>query len=193
MKTRIIFTTILVLCGQLLFSQTQDKQNVNLWRSEYGYAFTGSGDLNGYCMYNEYARVISNKFKVAPAIGIMNFHRNETDHLLRHANSRSFELAGYFTPAVSSILGLEFGMGIFYRNWRWIYATGPETGYSIDDLQLDPSSYATRTTNSIGYSASIGFHIRFTDIVGLTLRGVYQNDQNADNSVTARLGVNIGF
>jgi len=198
MKSKIIFTAILVLWGQLLFSQIQEKQYANNWRSEYGYAFTGTGDLNGYCIYNEYVRVISSKFKIAPAIGIMHFHRNDTEMdntniLLQNADSRSLELAGYFTPSISNSFGLEIGIGTFIRNWRWIYATGPNSSFVSDELFLDPSSYATKKNNSFGYSISIGLQAKITEQIGLSLRGVYQNDQNADNSVSARLGMNIGF
>jgi hypothetical protein len=199
MKTKFIFIAILILWGQLLFSQILEKQSVNNWRSEYGLAFTGTGDLFGYCVYNEYVRVVSNKFKIAPAIGIMSFHRNDTENdntnnLLRHADSRSLEFAGYFAPSISNSFGLEIGIGTFFRNWQWIYATGPNTSFPVsDNLHLNPSSYATKMNNSIGYSISIGFQTRITDLIGLSLRGVYQNDNNSDNSVSARLGMNIGF
>lgn len=198
MKNLILLTTCLLLCGQPLFSQTTGKNVTNYWCTEYGYAFTGSGDISGYSLHSEYGWAFSEKFKIAPAIGVMNFHQNtiETDKkniLLKNANARSLELMGYVTPAITNRLGFELGFGSFVRHWRWIYATGPLSGYGSGDIHLGSSDYATAATTGVGYSISIGFMLKVSGHIGLSLRGVYQNDTNYDNAVTARLGLNIGF
>ncbi len=150
-------------------------------------------------MYSEYAWAFSGKFKLAPSIGVMNFHRNQvntdddTNILLQNANARSLELMGYFTPAITNRFGLELGLGSFIRNWRWIYATGPYSGYSSGDIYIGSSDYASATTTGIGYSVSIGIKQKITHHIGISLRGVYQNDNNYDNTVSLRLGLNLGF
>jgi len=60
------------------FSQAFDESKDQI-RIETGYAFTGSGDLEGFCYYNEYSRSVGNKFRIAPAIGFLDFFRNDTE------------------------------------------------------------------------------------------------------------------
>jgi hypothetical protein len=198
MKTNVILI-IAIFSGQILLAQDKDEEIKNSWRSEYGYAFTGSGDLSGYCVYNEYSRKLSDRFKISPAIGIMNFQHNSIDNfdnsnsLLQNANSKSFEVAGYLTQQIFDLFGFEIGLGGLFRNWEWIYATGDNASFGTDDFHLEPSEYGTLTNNSFGYSISMGVQIDLNKQLGLNLRGVYQNDSNSDNAVTARLGINFGF
>lgn len=51
----------------LMFSQDYN-QSVTSVRIESGYAFTGSGDLDGYFISNEYGRFIGDHFRIGPAI-----------------------------------------------------------------------------------------------------------------------------
>lgn len=197
-KTNLILI-IAILSGQIILAQDNDKEIKNSWRSEYGYAFTGSGDLNGYCVYNEYSRLLTDRFKISPSFGIMNFQHNSIDNfdnsnsLFQNANARSIELTGYFTQKILNLIGFEIGLGGLYRNWEWIYATGDNASFGTDDFHLEPSEYGTITNNTIGYTVSIGLQIDLSKQLGLSFRGVYQNDSNSDNAVTGRLGLNFGF
>lgn len=44
-----------------------------------------------------------------------------------------------------------------------------------------------------GYTGSFGAIMKVSSRMGISIRGVYQNDTNGDNSLTARAGVSIGL
>lgn len=193
---RSIFTLglLLIINTGLAFSQiVQDKKNTI--RIESGSAFTGSGDLSGYCLYNEYSRLIGKRFTISPAFGFLNFYKNDNQEilLLQNANCLSFELAGYYYPIKRDRFSIEVGFGGYYRNWHWIYATGPDQYYSKEGLTLGPESYASQVVNGIGYSISGGTIFDLNETFGFNLRGVFQNDTNGDNALTVRIGLNIRF
>lgn len=178
----------------LVYSQTAGN-NKNQLKIESGYAFTGSGDLNGYCIYNEYSRILGERFKIAPSIGFLNFSNSDYSDidLLENVDCISLDLTGYYIPFKRDRFNIEIGLGTYFRNWNWIYATGPDVYFSSLRLRLDPSSHAELKTKSVGYIISIGTGINISEIIGLSFRGVYQNDLNSDNSLTARVGFNIKF
>ena len=137
------------------YSQDFDDSK-NQIRIETGYAFTGSGDLNGFCFYNEYSRSVGNRFKIAPGIGILTFFYdfldNTSDHsiLLMNANCISLDLTGYYYPVKLKKFDIETGLGFYIRDWHWIYATGPDISYSSTDLNLGPNSHGGLFQNSPG-------------------------------------------
>jgi hypothetical protein len=185
---------LLIINTGLAFSQViQD--NRNTLRIETGTAFTGSGDLSGFCIYNEYSRWIGKRLTLSPAFGFINFYSNDNQDilLLQNANCLSVELASYYYPIMRDRFSVEIGLGGYYRNWHWIYATGPDQSFSKEGLSLGPDSYASQLVNGIGYSISIGTLIDLNETIGFNLRGVYQNDTNGDNALTARIGLNIKF
>ena len=194
MKKIILLFGILIIFYNGLFSQsTQPRKNAI--RIESGAAFTGSGDLYGLCFYNEYSRLIGNKFKISPSIGILNFYSedNQDISLTRNANALSFELAGYYLPINRDKFNIELGLGGYYRDWQWIYATGDDQYYSREGLNLGPNSFASQSRKALGYSISIGTGFEIIEIIGLNLRAVYQIDTNGDNALTGRIGLNIKF
>jgi hypothetical protein len=166
-------------------------------RIEAGYAFTGSGDLNGFCFYNEYLRSVGSRFKIAPGIGILTFfydfldNSSDYSNLLMNANCVSLDLTGYYYPIKLKNIDIETGLGIYIRDWHWIYATGPDISYRVRGLTIPPDSHADIFVNSPGYTVSIGSIVKITNRAGISIRGVYQNDMNGDNSVTARIGVKV--
>ena len=185
---------LLVINTGVIFSQSiQSKKN--LLRIESGSAFTGSGDLYGFCFYNEYSRLIGNRFKLSPSLGFLNFYNddNQDISLAINANALSFELAGYYLPIKRDRFAIELGLGGYYRNWQWTYATGDGQYFSSEGLTLGPNSYAAQTRKGIGYSVSIGTGIEIIEILGLNLRAVYQIDTNGDNTLSGRIGLNIKF
>jgi hypothetical protein len=197
MKTKaFLIIGILLLSVGSTYSQNPENEK-NQIRIEAGYAFTGSGDLNGFCFYNEYLRSVGNRFKIAPGIGILTFFYdfldNTSDHsvLLMNANCVSLDLTGYYYPLKLKNLDIETGLGFYIRDWHWIYATGPDISYRTRGLIIPPDSHADIFVNSPGYTVSIGTILKINSRFGISIRGVYQNDINGDNSVTARMGVNI--
>ena len=61
MKT-IFLLTILLIGTSTGFVCAQDHEvERHSLRLEAGYAFTGSGDLYGYCLYNEYSHVLGSR------------------------------------------------------------------------------------------------------------------------------------
>lgn len=180
------------------FSQDSSDARKDVWITEYGFAFTGTGDLPGYCLSTEYSRKLTEAVRLGVALGIVNFQDNDVDDqnqnfLLQNAHARSLELTGYFVPLQWGGGGLEIGGGGFYRHWNWIYATGANVSFSNGDITLDPNSYATQKINTAGYTASIGGYVRISEALGLNFRGVLQNDTNADIVTSARLGVRLKF
>jgi hypothetical protein len=197
MKTKtFILIGLLFLVTESTYSQDFDVSK-NQIRLETGYAFTGSGDLNGFCFYNEYQRSVGNRFKIAPGIGILTFFydflNSTSDYsvLLINANCISLDLTGYYYPLKTEQFDIEAGLGFYVRDWHWIYATGPDVSYSSRDLNLEPNSHGDYFKTAPGYTVSIGTLLKISNRTGITIRGVYQNDTNGDNSVTARVGVKI--
>ena len=197
MKTKaFLIIGILFFCIGSVYSQDFDDSK-NQICIETGYAFTGSGDLNGFCFYNEYSRSVGSRFKIAPGVGILTFFYdfldNTSDHsvLLMNANCVSLDLTGYFYPVKLKKFDIEAGLGFYIRDWHWIYATGPDISYRTRGLIIPPDSHADIFVNSPGYTVSVGTILKINSRLGISVRGVYQNDTNGDNSVTARVGVNI--
>lgn len=170
----------------------QDVETKNSIRSEYGYAFTGSGDLSGYTLYVEYARIIFDRLTIGPAIGVLNFN-SEHSSLSRQSNARSVDLTLFYYPIKGDFFKLELGAGVLYRNWKFHIATGPNLGYADSDISIDQMSFGSYTKNTIGYTLSAGPIFKLAKIVDLPLRIVLQNDSNADLTITARMGFRINF
>jgi hypothetical protein len=197
MKTKIFLLTGLVILSFGSVYPQGNETGKNTLRLEAGYAFTGSGDLEGYCFYNEYSRSISSRFRVGPAIGFMNFFRDDQDGLisglevLHSANCLSFDLTGYFYPLMTPKLDLEGGLGLYVRKWHWIYATGPDQVASVRGTTVGPGSYFDDYVTAPGYTVSIGTVLKLSYRMGFSIRGVYQNDTNGDNSATVRFGLKI--
>ena len=55
MATKISFILILFFAGTAVIFSQPDTVRGSTLSLDAGYAFTGSGDLNGYCLYNEYS------------------------------------------------------------------------------------------------------------------------------------------
>ena len=100
-------------------------------------------------------------------------------------------MTGYYYPVKTEQFDIEAGLGFYVRDWHWIYATGPDVSYSSRDLNLEPNSHGDYFKTAPGYNVSIGTILKISNRTGITIRGVYQNDTNGDNSVTARVGVKI--
>lgn len=60
-------------------------------------------------------------------------------------------------------------------------------------LNLGPGSFGDFYKTAPGYTVSLGVVFKTGQNLSFNIRGVYQNDTNGDNSVTARFGLNFGF
>ena len=192
---------IILLLGLLAFSGLTFAQNTpekkNSWRTEAGVAYTGTGDTPGYCLYTGYSRMLSNRFSISPSVGFIHFYNNqkinyENDYMA-DANAKSLEFTGYYFPVKRNGNTLEVGLGVYYRYWKWIYATGPYATFITDDITLLPSSYGTDVYGSFGYTISVGGTFNLGRSIGLNLRLVWQNDTRGDNVISTRVGVNFTF
>lgn len=189
---------LLALCtSQMLYAQQAEEvsEKKNVWRTEIGTAFTGTGDLTGSTIYLEYGRYLTNRFRVSPAVGVWLFQRNAQGNfdLLRTATAKSFDLTGYYEIAQIGRVKVEVGAGGFARHWKWAYATGPNTGFSNGELNLAPGSYGTIDENTVGYTLSAGVLVGLTEIIGWNVRATLQNDTGGNTALTARVGFNIRF
>ena len=199
MKNCFAFLACLLLVNVLNLRSQTSEDFKNSVRLESGYAFTGSGDLSGYCIYNEYNRTLGKNFKISPSVGILNFFGNIFDNVynknlyLQSANCISLDLTGYYDLFIPNHLIFECGLGGYLRNWHWIYATTNDQVLIVNGKTVGPGSYFYENINSPGYTVSLGVLIRISNRIDLSFRGVYQNDDNGDNSVTARGGLCLGF
>jgi hypothetical protein len=199
MKTKVTFILIISVLATTTIHSQNDSASVASHRLEAGYAFTGSGDLSGYCFYNEYSFPLGKRFGIAPAVGVLSFFGDDIDNtydnsiLMTNATCVSFDLTCYFYPLMLKVMDVETGLGFYYRTWHWAYATGPDNSYVGPGLSLDPGSHGHRYTSSPGYTVSIGTILKVGPRFGISLRSVYQNDLDGDNSLTVRLGARIGL
>jgi hypothetical protein len=188
---------VFVFSTTLSFAQDQNQASnlkKNVWRREYGSAFDGNGDLRGYTVYNEYARLLSNKFRVGVSFGFMNFPEKYLDESLhRSGSARSIEVTGYYTPKIWRMIQLEAGAGVAYRNWRWMYVTGPFSTFHSEALTLKESSIGQVLENSIGCTLSLGLIININDYLAANLRTGGQIGIDSNSASMSRIGLNIRF
>ena len=190
--------TLMILSQEFIFAQP-DLTKKNILSVEFGYSFSGLGDVTGYCVYNEYSRLIGERIKMSSAIGIMNLFDKDYDNysnnlvLLQNANCKTLQIACYYYPLQLNKFLFETGAGCFYRNWHWIFMTGTEQSYSILGLNIDPSSVANKYINSLGYTISVGAIIELNKVIGLNIRCAYQNDLAGINTLQGRMGFNVKF
>jgi hypothetical protein len=200
MKTPRTVLTFLLLCAnyELIFSQDH-LQRFNFVRIESGYAFTGSGDLDGYFISNEYGRYIGNRIRIGPSVSFFKYSGIQYDvitgegFLMQSADCIGLDFTGYYLPVKTNTYDIEAGLGAYIRNWHWICATGPDVSFSSTELNLGPGSFGDFYKTAPGYTVSLGLVLKTGGKLYFNIRGVYQNDTNGDNSVTGRLGLNFGF
>ena len=188
------FMLAVMLVFPALNCLSQDGIGGNSLRLETGYAFTGSGDLDGFCYYNEFIQPLTSWFSVAPAIGFYSFFNNDQEiKLTKDVKSAGLDLTGYFYPVRTGIFDLEAGLGFYVRRWHWVVATGPDVQYSSEELQLTENSHGDYFVAAPGYSVSLGVVMKTSPRSGISLKGVYQNDTRGIVVATARVGLNISF
>jgi len=197
MKNLIINQIFLIItiatCVTDLSAQDKPVKRTNSIIIEAGYAFTGTGDIDGSCIAAEYGKYVISKLKVSGLIESMNFLRQDNS-FLRSSSLTGIGIHGYYDLIDFNFLKFQIGTGIIYRNWTWIYATGENCSFvSSDGFTLLPSSHDSYKNNTVGYTISVGTLIELNKIVGLNIRGLYQNDTKGDNTVSARIGLNFKF
>ena len=167
---------------------------MNSLRLETGYAFTGSGDLDGFCYYNEFIQPLTTWFSVAPSIGFYSFfNEDEEIDFVEDVKSAGLDLTGYFYPVRTDIFDLEAGLGFYVRRWHWVVATGPDVEYSSSELHLSGGSHGDFFVAAPGYTVSLGAIMKTGPRTGISIKGVYQNDTKGIVVATARVGLNISF
>lgn len=199
MKTiNILIFSLLVLSKEFIFAQSDVIQK-NILSVEFGYSFSGLGDVTGYCVSNEYSRLIGERIKLSSALGIMNLFDKDFDSysenllLLQNANCKTLEFICYYYPLKLNKFIVETGAGCLYRNWHWIFMTGPDQPYSILGLNINPSSYGNKYINSLGYTISLGVIFELNNVMGFNIRCAYQNDLAGINTLLGRTGLSIKF
>jgi hypothetical protein len=165
----------------------------NFVRLEGGYAYTGSGDVSGTTYNAEIGRQLLNRLSGALGVGYMSFRGNRDSDIIPNAKAISLDLHGYVDIFNDEEFDIEVGGGGFIRNWQWSYTTAPNVGLSVKGIYVAPGSSEELRYNSVGYSASIGVKAKIARNLKLTVRGVYQNDSQGDNALSARGGLIITF
>ncbi|MBN2665340.1 MAG: hypothetical protein JXR67_02430 [Bacteroidales bacterium] len=194
MKYSYILSVIMVLSITASAFSQDFEIGGNSLRIETGYAFTGSGDLDGFCYYNEFIQPLNSWFSVAPSIGFYSFFGDDEDiELLKDVKSAGLDLTGYFYPVRTDIFDLEAGLGFYVRRWHWVVATGPDVEYSSSELHLSGSSHGDYFVAAPGYTVSLGAIMKTSPRTGISLKGVYQNDTRGIVVATVRAGLNIWF
>lgn len=194
MKIRLYFLALMLFLPAASAVSQDYAFGGNSLRFETGYAFTGSGDLDGFCYYNEFIQPLNNWFSVAPSIGFYSFFNNDEDiDLLKDIKAAGLDLTGYFYPVRTDVFDLEAGLGFYARRYHWVVATGPDVQYHSTELQLGGGSHGDYVVAAPGYTVAIGAIMKTNPRTGISIKGVYQNDTRGIVVATARVGLNISF
>lgn len=194
MKIRYYFVALLLFLPAASAVSQESAFGMNSLRLETGYAFTGSGDIDGFCYYNEFIQPLASWFSVAPSIGFYSFfHNDEEIELLKDIKAAGLDLTGYFYPVRTDVFDLEAGLGFYVRRYHWVVATGPDVQYHSTELQLGGGSHGDYIVAAPGYTVSIGAIMKTSPRTGISIKGVYQNDTRGIVVATARVGLNISF
>jgi len=173
---------------------SQEDSRMSILRLEAGYAFTGSGDLDGFTYYNEFIQPVTNWLSLAPAIGFYSFFRDDEEmQFLEDVKAAGLDLTTYFYPVRTKVFDLEAGLGFYVRRWHWVMATGPDVQYSSTEIQLEGGSHGDYFVAAPGYTVSVGAVIKTGQRTDISIKGVYQNDTKGIVVATARAGLNIRF
>jgi len=193
MKNKYFIAALMLLLTTVPILSQEDSR-MNILRLEAGYAFTGSGDLDGFCYYNEFIQPVNNWLSVGPAIGFYSFFSDDEEiEFLEDVKAAGLDLTTYFYPVRTDVFELEAGIGFYARRWHWVVATGPDVQYSSTDLDLPESSHGDYFVAAPGYTVSIGAIMKTTSRTSISIKGVYQNDTRGIVVATARAGINISF
>ncbi len=188
-----LLTALLLFPAASVLSQ-ENVERMSTLRIETGYAFTGSGDLDGFCYYNEFIQPVTSWFSVAPSIGFYSYFDNDEEiEFLEDIKAAGLDLTGYFYPVRTDIFDLEAGLGFYVRRWHWVVATGPDVQYSSTELDLPEASHGDYFVAAPGYTVSIGAVIKTGQRTDINIKGVYQNDTRGIVVATVRAGINIRF
>ena len=194
MKIRYYLVALMLFLQAATAVSQEGAFGMNSLRLETGYAFTGSGDIDGFCYYNEFIQPLTSWFSVAPSIGFYSFFNNDEDiDLLKDIKAAGLDLTGYFYPVRTDVFDLEAGLGFYVRRYHWVVATGPDVQYHSTELQLGGGSHGDYTVAAPGYTVSLGAIMKTSPRTGISLKGVYQNDTKGIVVATVRAGLNISF
>lgn len=194
MKIRYYLVALMLFLQAATAVSQEGAFGMNSLRLETGYAFTGSGDIDGFCYYNEFIQPLTTWFSVAPSIGFYSFFNNDEDiDLLKDIKAAGLDLTGYFYPVRTDVFDLEAGLGFYVRRYHWVVATGPDVQYHSTELQLGGGSHGDYTVAAPGYTVSLGAIMKTSPRTGISLKGVYQNDTKGIVVATVRAGLNISF
>ena len=194
MKIRFYFVALMLLLPAASAVSQESAFGMNSLRLETGYAFTGSGDIDGFCYYNEFIQPLTGWFSVAPSIGFYSFFNNDEEiELLKDIKAAGLDLTGYFYPVRTDVFDLEAGLGFYVRRYHWVVATGPDVQYNSTELQLGGGSHGDYIVAAPGYTVSLGAIMKTSPRTGISLKGVYQNDTKGIVVATVRAGLNISF
>jgi hypothetical protein len=194
MKIRYYLVALMLFLQAATAVSQEGAFGMNSLRLETGYAFTGSGDIDGFCYYNEFIQPLTSWFSVAPSIGFYSFFNNDEEiELLKDIKAAGLDLTGYFYPVRTDVFDLEAGLGFYVRRYHWVVATGPDVQYNSTELQLGGGSHGDYIVAAPGYTVSIGAIMKTSPRTGISLKGVYQNDTRGIVVATVRAGLNISF
>lgn len=183
---------------------TENQLRANSWRTMVGYALYGGGNITGISIMNEYNRYLTPNIKVAPNFKFSSAHKinystagssgQEPTFLSQQATIFEFGTMGYYEYLNPNKSGLELGLGLFYRNFQWVTATGSNIEYiGSNNIRLQENSIAEYTENTFGFNVSIGFIISISEIVKLNFNGIVQSDTGSNTGFGGFGGLSIKF
>src|SRR4028118_308420 len=152
------YLLISIMLLSVLGVYSQDRENPYFLRVDAGHASTGTGDLPGYGFQAEVGKYFTKHIKAGAGFTYAKSFRNRENELLSNATAAGVDLTLYADLLRIGIFNLELGAGGYYRDWQWIYATGPRLSYYREPLRLGPSSYGTVHEQGVGYTVSVGMN-----------------------------------
>ena len=185
------------------FVEKQNDSGKNQWRTMMGYSFFGGGNITGFTMANEYNRYLNNHLKIGPNIKLSSAKRIKTyksglnnmddDFLAMNALILEVGAMAYYEYMNPSNIGLEFGLGAFYRNLQYTITTGPNTTLISYQLLVEESSVGQYVENTVGFNAFFGFVIRISKVININISGLVQSDTGDNTGYGVFAGISVKF
>ncbi|MCF6361513.1 MAG: hypothetical protein L3J29_12225 [Cyclobacteriaceae bacterium] len=197
----VLFSSVALIAVGQPTDKTLNKPNS--WRTMVGYSMYGGGDISGITVMNEYNRYLTPHIRVAPNFKFSSakfinrtkggLNNQDDDFLSQQAAIFELGAMGYYEYLNPNKSGLEFGVGLFYRNLQHTFSTGPYTTLLYDDFKLNENSVGEYSENTFGFNISIGFIISISEIITLNFNGIAQSDTGSNTGFGGFGGLSIKF
>ncbi len=185
MRKIILTFAVVILSGLAVFGQK------NIFTSEIGPSFTGTGDAWGIMFANSYSRLVSDWFFVSVGVDFSKYSNPDFEDFTTSYLNGNLNF-GYYLPITKdlSIVGI---LGGYARQADYWSITGwtlekTEAGDYVRVYEFNKGRYY-----GLGYNVMLGFDLKFYKNISFSAKLSLQNDTNGDITWTLRPGINFRF